>query len=363
MKRTHFLVFILMAILTINLKAQTPSINLQFLTDLSSLDLSAFALERNLSNQQKIFQVLIQPEGISAYIEGKVDWQENMNSSPREVVSFQTKIFQTRNFFSDELGTANDLLLDSRTVDNSLLDELIRKGKLTGVIKITLRLFSENGQFLDDNSESGALNQIEILNPTPTTINYPTNDDSCDVGNIQLQWGSVNGAKKYLIKANTYNEGVTDPITALESGSLIIDHLDVGLSTNINLSTVRKTRDWYGGQKVAVVVTTIAVGSGGEIELDSEPVSFLLTQTGGSANLTFTKEPDADMVRLAEVVKDGVTSEDFLNKLKDGTISMNDVQIFDENNAPITPATFLIILSFLEANNSLIISKTFIPRP
>ncbi len=365
MKRTRLIVFILMAILASNLKAQTPRIDLVFLTDLSSLDLSAFALERNLSNQQKIFQVLIQPEGINAYIEGKVDWQENMNSSPREVVSFQTKIFQTRNFFSDELGTANDLLLDSRTVDNNLLDELIRKGKLTGVIKITLRLFSENGQFLDDNSESGAMNEIVLLNPSPTiNIILPQSDAQYDVGNIPLQWTPVNGAIKYLIKANTYSEGVESPTAALNSGTPVIDDFDAGVVTSINLSAVTKKREWYGGQKVVVIVKAVISESGRETVLNSEHVTFELIQTGGgTANLAGVREPDPDMMRLAEVVKDGVSAEDFLQKLKDGTISMNDVQIFDENNNTITPATFLIILSFLEANNSLIISKTFIPRP
>lgn len=356
MKRTHFLFFILMAILTLNLKAQTPRIDLVFLTDLSSLDLSAFALERNLSNQQKIFQVLIQPEGANAYIEGKVDWQENLTSGAREVVRFQTKIFKTRSFFSDELGTANDLLLEDKTVDNNLIEDIIKRGKLTGIIRITLRLFSENGQFLND-----SFKEIVLLNPSSTiSINLPPTGSQFDVGNVPLQWTPVNGVLRYLIKANTYADGVESPTAALHSGTPIIDDYNAGVVTSVNLATVTKTREWYGGQKVVVIVKAVISESGRETVLNSEPVTFELVQSGGNLT-TVNKEPDPNMVRLAEIIKDGVAS-DFVTKLKDGTIKMSDVQIVDENNQPITPATFLILLSFLETNNSLIISKIFLPK-
>lgn len=360
MKRAGYLFFLLLTLYSLNLKAQSAKIDLLFLTDLSSLDLSAFALERNLSNQQKIFQVQISPEGIYAYIEGKVDWQESINSSSREVVSFQTKIFKTRNFFSDELGTANDLLLEDKTVDNNLIEDIIKRGKLTGIIRVTLRLFSENGQYLDD-----SFHEIVLLNPSPTiSINLPPTGSQFDVGNVPLQWTPVNGVLRYVIKANTYNEGIESPTAALHSGTPIIDDFNAGTLTNINLSTVTKTREWYGGQKVVVIVKAIISESGRETVLNSEPVTFELVQSGGAA-LTSSRyvEPDANMVRLADLIQDGVSSaDDFIKKLKDGTIRMNDVQILDENNQPISADTFTILLSFLEANNSLIISKTFLPK-
>lgn len=360
MKRASYLFVLLFLLFSTNLKAQSATIDLQFLTDLSSLDLSAFALERNLSNQQKIFQVIINPSGVNAYIDGKVEWQENFNSSAQEVVSFQTKIFKTRIFFSDELGSANDLLLDDKTVDNNLIEDIIKRGKLTGVIKITLRLFSENGQFLDD-----SFHEIVLLNPSQTiSINLPPSGSQFDVGNIPLQWTSVNGALRYLIKANTFNEGEESPTAALNSGTPVIDNFDAGTQTNINLSTVTKTKDWEGGQKVVVIVKAVISESGRETELTSEPVTFEISQSGG-APLTsgINMEPDASMVKLAEVIQDGVSSaDDFLKKLKDGTIKLSDLQIFDENNQPITPEAFMLILSFLEANNSLIISKSFTPK-
>lgn len=360
MKRTYFLFFILTALLAVNLKAQTPRIDLVFLTDLSSLDLSAFALERNLSNQQKIFQVIIQPDGVDAYIEGKVEWQESLTSGAREVVSFQTKIFKTRSFFSDELGTATDLLLEDKTVDNNLIEDIIKRGKLTGIIRITLRLFGENGQFVND-----VFKEIVLLNPSPTiSINLPQTGSQFDVGNIPLQWTPVNGVLRYIIKANTYAEGIEAPTAALNSGTPIIDDFDAGVVTSINLATVTKTREWYGGQKVVVIVKAVISESGRETTLNSEPVTFELVQTGGGT-LTNNEnlEPDENMVRLAAILQDGISSaDDFLKKLKDGTIKLSDVLIVDENNQPITQDTFLIILSFLEANNSLIISKTFIPK-
>jgi hypothetical protein len=358
MKRTYFLFFILTAILSFNLKAQTPKIDLVFLTDLSSLDLSAFALEKNLSNQQKIFQVIIQPEGTNAYIEGKVDWQENLTSSSREVVNFRTKIFTTRSFFSDELGTANDLLLEDKTVDNNLLEDIIRRGKLTGIIRITLRLFSENGQFLSDSYK-----EIVLLNPSPTiSINLPPTGSQFDVGNVPIQWTPVNGVLRYLIKANTYSEGVESPTAALHSGTPIIDDYNAGVVTSVNLATVTKTREWYGGQKVVVIVKAVISESGRETVLNSEPVTFELVQTGGSGLSTGSSvEPDANMVRLAEIINESASS-DFITKLKDGTINMSNVQITDENNMPLTQDTFQILLSFLEANSSLIISKTFTPK-
>ncbi|KAF0152623.1 MAG: hypothetical protein FD143_939 [Ignavibacteria bacterium] len=359
MKRTHFLFFILMAILTINLKAQAPRISLVLLADLSSLDLSAFALERNLSNQQKIFQVVIQPEGINAYIEGKIDWQASINSSASEVFRFQTKIFKTRNFFSDELASSSDLLLEDKTVDNDLIEEIIERGKLTGKVKITLRLFSENGQFLSE-----SYSDIVLLNPSPTiSINLPQEDSQFDVGNIPLQWTPVNGALRYLIKANTYSEGAESPTAALHSGTPIINDFNAGTLTSINLATVTKTREWYGGQKVVVIVKAVISESGREKELNSEPVTFELVQPGGAALTSKTTlKPDANMVRLADVLQDAVSSE-FLKKLKDGTIKLSDVQIVDENNQPVSSDSFMLILSFLEANNPLIISKTFIPKP
>ncbi len=360
MKRAAYVISLLLLILPFKLKAQSATIDIQFLSDLSSLDLSAFALERNLSNQQKIFQVIINPHNINAYIEGSVDWQETFNSNLREVVRFQTKIFKTRNFFSDELGTANDILLEDKTVDNNLIEDIVKRGKLTGKISIKLRLFSETGQNLDD-----SFYEVVLLNPSPTiSINLPPTGSQFDVGNIPLQWTPVNGVLRYLIKANTYDEGIDTPTAALNSGTSIIDNFDAGKLYSVNLATVTKTRDWFGGQKVVVIVKAVISESGRETELSSEPVTFELVKSGGNElTNTRTLEPDASMVKLADVVQDGVSSaDDFLKKLKDGTIRLGDVQILDENNQPISPESFMLILSFLEANNSLIISKTFIPK-
>ncbi|MEW6652219.1 MAG: hypothetical protein AB1394_01995 [Bacteroidota bacterium] len=359
MKRAGYLFLLLLAIFSHSLKAQNATIKFLFLADLSSIDLSAFALERNLTNQQKIFQVVINPQGVNAYIEGKVEWHESINSGAHEVFRFQTKIFKTRSFFSDELGSANDLLLEDKTVDNDLVEEIIERGKLTGIVRITLRLFSENGQFLHD-----TFHEIVLLNPSPTiNINLPPTGSQFDVGNVPLQWTPVNGALRYLIKANTYSEGAESPTAALHSGTPIINDFDAGTLTSINLATVTKTREWYGGQKVVVIVKAVISESGREKELNSEPVTFELAQSGGAALTSKTTiEPDASMVRLADVVQDAISS-DFLKKLKDGTIRLSDIQILDENNQPISSDTFMIILSFLEANNPLIISKTFIPKP
>ncbi len=349
MKRLKPFLFVIFFLSLLPLKAQNI-INLQFLQDLNSIDLGAFLISNDLSGQPRIFQVIIQPPDKLVFVRGKVDWKKDQTSAAQELFNFKTKVFRSRTFFNDELGSS-DIRVDDVDGNKDLARDLVEKGKPTGIFGITLRLFDERGSFLADDYE-----EIVFLNPSPTiSVNLPQSGAIFDVGNVQISWTPVNGATRYIIRANIVQSVSQSLEEALNSGNPIINDFDAGTVTSLNLSQINKNREWYGGQKIVIAVIAIITESGREKPLRSLPVTFDLKQSGLSMSITGV---NPDLVRLANLISEGI-NPDFVNRLKNGEIPLEQIQFTDENNNVVSFSDFLLILSYLESNKSSIISVNF----
>jgi hypothetical protein len=145
MKRLIFLFFALLVIPFVSVRPQN-SIQLLVMQDLNSLDLGSLLMTNDLSGQPRIFQLVIQtqPAGRQIYIAGKVNWQKDQSSPFQELVHFKTKPFSAHSLFNDEIGNS-DIRIDNSDGDKNLGKDLAAKGKPTGIIEITISMFSESG--------------------------------------------------------------------------------------------------------------------------------------------------------------------------------------------------------------------------
>ncbi|MCX6171073.1 MAG: hypothetical protein NTX65_17195 [Ignavibacteriales bacterium] len=336
------------------LRAQTPQISLEVFQDLSTVDLGAFLISNDLSGQPRIFQITIIPEGKNVVVQGQVNWKMDLTSGFREIFNFKTKVFKARSFTNADVGNS-DIQLQSVNGDKTLAEELAKRGKPTGVIRISLQLYDDRGNFLNQLPPPG-YRDFDFFNPAQTiSILSPQNESSYDVGNVQAQWTPVAGATSYIIRACILPEGSSSLEDALNSGDPLIKDRDVGVANVINLSTILD-RQWVGGQRIVLSVSAYISGPGGGTLLKSSPVTFLLDKSGDNRSDAANINPD--LIRLANLISNQVNQE-FVAKLSSGNISMDQIQITDENDRAITLSDFLQILSFLETHKEAVISINF----
>lgn len=341
MKRFFFVLIAAFIFLPFNIKAQN-TISLDLLQDLSSIDPGTFIFTNNLSGQPTIFRVTIitNPVGKKVIVEGRVDWKENFLTSYKRLVYFQTEPFVGRSFTNDEIGNS-DIKIKTVEGDKDLGKDLATRGKPVGVFGITLRMFDERGVFLGDTYK-----EILFLNPTPPSLNLPVSPPyEVTVGNAQISWTPVFGVLRYKVKACII-DGSQGLQAALDAGNPVVDE-DVGSVVSINLFDSRfKKREVVGGQKLAVIVSAIVSQSGRELELKSEPREIKVSETMSSGSNANSNIVNPDLLRLADLIT-GQVSQDFVDKLKNGQITVDQIHITDENGQTISLAEFSPILTYL----------------
>jgi hypothetical protein len=359
--RTLWLILLLIPLVSV---LPQNSIQLIVTPGLGSLDLGTFLMSNNLSGQPRIFQLIIstQPEGRNVFLKGEVDWKQNESANSQKVFDFQTKVFKARSLTNDEIGNS-DIQLESINGDQSLAREIASRGKPSGVFYISISMFSENNEILD----SPQSQTLTFLNPAPTiSITFPVQNSFVDVGNVQANWTEVQGATRYEVQAGEIPENNPNVEDALQSGSLIVDARNISAGiTSINLGNYL-SRPWHDGQKIALLIKAIYLDSGKESEIRSEPVIFSLGQASyGPGNkkdeTSETLQPDQNMQRVANLVN-GKVEQSIIDKLKDGTIQLNQIQIEDENGQAISQADFLTILGMLEAKSASELTITYKPK-
>lgn len=352
-RNISFLTVIIVLIASLSLSAQTQNISFEILQDLSSLDPGAFLITNNVSGQPRIFHVTIITDRPKVIIEGRVDWKQSLSSSYKQLLTFKTFSFTPRSFFNDELGFA-DIKIDRVDGDKDLGKELVTRGKPTGVLRIFLKMFDERGNFLADNSSSN--NEILFFNPTAPSLFLPKDVPfEVTVGNAQISWSDVQGVLRYKVKASIRSENQS-LLEALQSSDPVVD-ADVGTLLSINLAQ-HKRRELLEGQRIAVIVSAIVSQSGRETELVSEPRELKIIGSASSSSNT-AKSISAEMLRLATFLSKLNVSNNIIDKISSGQITLEQLQFFDENNQPILLSDFMTILSLLENQPDLVISATF----
>lgn len=349
-RNISFLTVIIVFIASLSLSGQTQNISFEILQDLSSLDPGAFLMANNVSGQPRIFHVTIITNRPRVIIEGRVDWKQSLSSSYKQLLTFKTFPFTPRSFFNDELGSA-DIRIDQVNGDKDLGTELVTRGKPSGVLGITLRMFDESGVPLDDDFK-----EIMFLNPTSPSLFLPKDIPfEITVGNAQISWSDVQGALRYIVKACIRGENQS-LLEALQSSDPVVD-ADVGTLLSINLAQYKR-RELLEGQRIAVIVSAIVSQSGRETELVSEPRELKIIGSTSSSS-SATKNISAEMLRLTTFLSKLNVSNDIIDKISSGQITLEQLQFFDENNQPILMSDFMTILSLLESQPDLVISATF----
>lgn len=355
MKRFSTFLFISFLFIPFFLKAQN-SIQLITIGDLSSIDLGAIYVANGLSGQPRFFQLIMntQPIGRNVYLAGSIEWKENLNSEYKQIANFTTTVFSARNIFSDELGSS-DIKFDKIDGDKDLVKRIAELGKPKGALRIKISMFAENGEFLDDDVQ-----ELLFSNPSQTiSIIQPQNNSQQDLGNVVCSWTPVNGAISYKIKANFLENENQSLEEALNSSNPIINDYDVGNSTTVNLSEIKKNREWKSGDKIVVLVKAIINESGSLQELNSEPVVFSIT--GGIENIAGNKTPNPDLHYLAKTFPSFFPSE-LIEKINNGELQPDQIQIYDADGNIISFNELKEILSNLESDKSLLINFNFQPK-
>ncbi|MCX7797278.1 MAG: hypothetical protein N2249_01480 [Melioribacter sp.] len=350
MRYKSFLFLFLLTIL--NLKAQQPSIELQILSDLSAIDFSAFAFERNLENQPRIMQVIINPPQIEVIVEGIIYWKKDQISNYVEVGRFKTEPFISRSFFNDEIGQM-DISLASSSYNSELVKEILEKGKPSGIILIRFNLIDKQNNLLATSEKS-----IVLLNPTPPTILSPQENSELHRGSILVTWTSSPGAVSYKILANYYSEGLSYE-EALNAGNPLVNNRNVGNVTSVDLKDLLD-RELIEDTTVVIAVKAIVNLPGREEELKSPPVKFKVVRAINEQR----NQQDDYILQLINLFSNSnnIISDELVNFLQSNRINPEQIEITDANGNRITFSEFINIITYLNQNRDSIISITVNPK-
>jgi hypothetical protein len=341
------IVTLFIAIPFLKISAQTGSISLQVL-NLNAVDFAAFAFEKNLKNQPRIFQVIIQttPPNAMVYVKGEVKWMGNSGTSGGIIVSFSTEKFEARNFSNDEIDASEIKLASGTKYNSDLLKDNINTGKPAGTYKISVELYSASGVKLGNDEK-----ELVFLNPTEPTIVSPFEGSSNDVGAILIQWTNSVGASSYRVLANYLASGQSRE-EALSSSNLLVNNKDVGNTTSVNIRDILD-RELLSDTTIVLVVNAVVPASGGENLLSSPIITFRTTFGGVSQNKSV--EVDPTILQLADLL-DGKVSANFIESLKNGEIPVDQIQITDDQNNTVSFSDLLSLLSYLNTNSQSLIS-------
>lgn len=328
-----------------HVRSQQASISLE-LSDLTNLDLGGLVISGGLTNQPRIARIVIFPENKEVRIELIVVWKKDASSSFRQISTFKSNSFLSRVVFNDEF----EIIGGDGDWDKDLVTDLVSKGKPTGVLGFTVRLFDKNNFFLAQDYK-----EFVFLNPSPTIlIISPVEGNAYDVGSVVAIWTPVQGASNYRIKASIVPEGSSSPEAALKSANPLIDNKDVGNVTSVDLRTILD-RQWIGGQKIVLSITAIIPGTGGGSSLPSVLVTFVLNKQGEVSVPIVSPE----LLKLVEVIN-GQVSQDFINRIMKGEVTIEGIT--DEADQNVGPNDLQRILINLLANKESIISIKFTPK-
>jgi len=336
------------------LHAQVPTIQLVIFPQLNNIDFAAFSFTNGLSGAPRIFQVIITPVGKKIYVYGEIDWKKDESTGFTKLADFTTVPFISRSFYNDEIGNS-DIKIASSNVISSVRNDIFSRGKPTGVYQINLSMTDVLTNQPYNINPPGI---ISFLNPAQTiSIQFPVEGVSYDMGNVQAIWTPVQGAASYKIRANVMPDGSSNPEDALHGSNPLINDKDVGLVNVVNLGTLLD-RQWIEGQRIVLSVTAVIAGPGGGSLLPSAPITFHLSSTGSVAN---NPTVNPILIRLAELITSTrlINNQNFVNQLLDGKITVDHIQITDENNNSISFSDFSSILTYLETNKMAIQTINF----
>lgn len=328
--------------------AQSYTIDLQ-VASLSEMDFAPFIFSNDLSGAPRIFAVNISPEEGNVKVRGELFWKKDINSSFEWLLTFRTKVFQARSFFNTDLGTS--IPLGKGESDSDLIEENRKRGKPTGKYKLIIYLLDESGKILTDseNNELIRETEYEFSNPAQTlTILSPQQNSLQNIGGVLAEWTELSGIDYYQVRANSRADASESLEEALESGDPLINNVQVGLTSSIDLRTIL-SREWLPGQEIVFQVSAMPTGGAPSDLIPSNIVSFYLDDPANPIS-NFTSD---NIGSILQSLQDGLGS-DLLDKLLNGDVLITEIQ-WEDTGLPLTPEEIQMLLEYLRQNpNNLI---------
>jgi hypothetical protein len=342
------------------LSAQPMNINITVFEPLPEVSFMAFVTTKGLKNTPRIMQIDITPHGKEVTVKGSVLWRKIGEASFNEILNFTTKPFIAKNFYNDDISSINGIEIKENNSNDDLLQENLNKGKPTGTYRIIVEIIDENGDVLADDEED-----IDFLNPAQTlSIIEPNVGDVFDIGGVILTWTDVKGVSDFYIKANTRSSKFETLEEVLQRGNPLVDNKNVGTKRSVNLREVLD-RELVAGNEVVVQVYGSIPGPGGPTIIYSDIVNFKIK---GASSVVVDKSVK-ELQTLASQVLDDLKNngendaakrlQDLLDKIRNGTISFNDLSLRFADGRVLSYSEFQELLEYLRKNPDLVRSIGF----
>lgn len=316
--------------------AQSYTIDLQ-VASLSEMDFAPFIFSNDLSGAPRIFAVNISPEEGNVKVRGELFWKKDINSSFEWLLTFRTKVFTAKSFFNTDLG--NTIELGRSNSDDNLIEENRMRGKPTNEYMLTVYLLDENGNELTSDTE-----YYEFSNPAQTlTILSPQQNSLQNIGGVLAEWTELSGIDYYQVRANSRSDASESLEEALQSGDPLINNVQVGLTSSIDLRTIL-SREWLPGQEIVLQVSAMPTGGAPSDLIPSNIVSFYLDDPANPIS-NFTSD---NIGSILQSLQDGLGS-DLLDKLLNGDVLITEIQ-WEDTGLPLTPEEIQMLLEYLRQN-------------
>jgi len=348
MKICRTLLFVLFAVLlSSSVSAQLiTNFDIQIFTPLPELDLGALSMANDLSGAPKVFQISILPLNVDVILEGEITWTDIGKTSALKLFDFKTRAFKSRSFYNTDLGST-DIRIARTNSNNTVINEIIKKGKPTGRFDINLTLTDPQG------GKRIATGFVEFINPTQSfTILTPSPYAEVQLGNIVVSWIQVPGSDRYKIKVNKRTNSNQSLENALASPSpFIVDEISKE-KTSVRLSDLKSRRPLEDGYEYVLQVTAVLRLPSGDKELPSEIINFRIAGLNDARDNSIKNS----LMSISQSLP-GISGSTLINLLSDKNLRIN--RLLDENGNPISEDQLRNLLNYLNANPSQVVSVQF----
>ncbi len=349
MKICRTFLFVLFAVLlSSSLSAQSiTDFRLEIFKPLPELNLGALSIANDLSGAPRVFSISIVPENVDVVLEGEIKWTDVGKSNSVPLFDFKTRVFKSKAFYNTDLGSTTIRIARTNS-NNSVINDIINKGKPTGRFEFKLTLKNPAGVVLRTASDF-----VEFINPTQSfTILTPTKDAEGQLGNILVSWIQVPGSDHYKIKVNKRTNSSQSLENALASPSPYIDFANIPSSkTSVRLSDLPTLRPLQEGLEYVVQVVAVIKLPNESKELPSEIVNFRIA----GANDARDNAIKNSLMAMTQSLPGGST---FASVLSDRNLRIN--RLVDENGNPISQDQLNNLLMYFNTHPDRVISAQFI---
>lgn len=349
--------------------------NITVFQPLPEVSFAAFLTNPFVQGTPRIFQIQLSPHGVDVYLVGTLKWRKPDQGSFLPLTTFRTKVFQSRDFYNDEINSNPDIQIAETDYDNDLLQENLKLGKPAGLYNLMIQVYDPNGELLDEEIVDLGIKNLGFVNPAQTLeFIQPLAGSYQDAGGVILTWSEVIGVADFIILANERTGKDESFEEALKKGNPIVDNKRVGLKTSVNLRELLD-RELVPGQEIVAQVRGIIPNPGGQNILYSEIINFNITDPNSTSDEKISGElvvllekiidemkqnpPDVDAEEQEKLDNFIQSLEELLQKLRDGEITFDEMLVTTKDGGTLNYPEFIQLLEKLVRFPNLITNINF----